>query len=756
MTLSAPTESCRGLPVEAAPPVGRISILVVQPDAISHLPLRLVEAAKRSREFVFTTARLADAVGLETVIARTEPDVVLFTGWPSARLADAARICRGHDLPILYYADFSFAQASEAVTSWVERFRVRHFLWQCTAFLSVGDRPREALHYFGVTAERIFTVPDLLEHDVLAGERNAATPRDVRAAMGLKADAPLVLVLGEVEDHRVLADLVRAVRATDPTAQLILAGMRSPAPHADAESLGDLSAERRREVYLAADYVIVRRTVASTTWTPYEAMFLGRPCVISEDNTSATDLVVNGETGALFDATDSTSLATAIETLRVKQAGGFQFEPQCRERAARYFAPDVHMGLVSAFRAARASRRGEKPLESPHRVLACFGASVVIAGLELATFDMLRAMTHSCARVHCVVNEWENMRLTPLVEDVGATWSTGTYGYRLDRSMLTFGGLIGTLGKILRTSAELLRDVWRFRPTHIFLAEQISVIRNAPALLLVRLFGVRVVLRLHNAPDPSAFHKRFWRHGIARLVDYFVPNSEFTRQEILALGIRIESVTAVVYPTSAAAWKDRQEEPRRDFGKILYVGQTIPEKGAHLLLEAVAELVRQGQDVRLDIVGPIDGWEQPKHRGYRQSLVERASKPDLASRVRFLGYLPNVLPILSTAGIHCCPSLPAQREAFGRVTVEAKLAGVPTVAFPLGALPELITQDEDGWICSEVSVKSLSDGLARFLNKPERIKRMGAAAHASAARFLTSDVQWMLILDQTRTSSRAH
>ena len=67
----------------------------------------------------------------------------------------------------------------------------------------------------------------------------------------------------------------------------------------------------------------------------------------------------------------------------------------------------------------------------------------------------------------------------------------------------------------------------------------------------------------------------------------------------------------------------------RDPRKVIYVGQVIPEKGVDILLEAVGTLVRRGHDVRLAIVGTMDGWVAPEYEGYRDRLRVRATAPDL-------------------------------------------------------------------------------------------------------------------------------
>ena len=66
---------------------------------------------------------------------------------------------------------------------------------------------------------------------------------------------------------------------------------------------------------------------------------------------------------------------------------------------------------------------------------------------------------------------------------------------------------------------------------------------------------------------------------------------------------------------------------------------------------------------------------------------------------------------------------------------EAKQAGVPSVVFASGGLPELIAHGEDGWICEGKTAESLEGAIERFLDLPDvEAEAMGDAARASMER----------------------
>lgn len=368
------------------------------------------------------------------------------------------------------------------------------------------------------------------------------------------------------------------------------------------------------------------------------------------------------------------------------------------------------------------------------RVIACCGHMVIVAGLERMTFEVLRILRERDVPVHCIVNAWENHRIIPLVQQIGASWSTGRYLRPINRRMLNPSKLGSGLWDIFLTSFALIWDSCRFRPTHILVPEFIAALRNGPALLFLRVLGVKVILRLGNPPPAGSSYRILWKNVINRLVSHFVCNSRYTMGELLRCGVPASKVS-YIHNTSPTRLHASSGSVQRDWRKVVFVGQLIPEKGLHVLLDAIGLLVSRGRDVRLDVVGDLERWEPPSFAGYRDRLLLRAIKPDLAGRVNFLGYQDDVQRILRMAGIHCCPSQPEQREGFGVVNLEAKMAGIPSVVTPTGALPELIRHGTNGWICSDVSADALADGIDKFLTDRSLALAAGQEAFLSLENF---------------------
>ena len=154
--------------------------------------------------------------------------------------------------------------------------------------------------------------------------------------------------------------------------------------------------------------------------------------------------------------------------------------------------------------------------------------------------------------------------------------------------------------------------------------------------------------------------------------------------------------------------------------RCVVVGAISPAKRQEEAISAVAQLTEQGVPVELLIVGEGD-------RQYERTLRELVTRLDLADRVQFLGELDSAGPVIRAAdAVVTC----SRHEAFGRVTVEAMLAGKPVVGARSGGTAELIRDGHNGFLYEPGDVDQLAGILRRLIESPEGSRRLGEAARA--------------------------
>jgi glycosyltransferase involved in cell wall biosynthesis len=716
-----------------------------------------------------------DVPEIGEAIRNSQPDVVLIVGWYSVTLLRALWACQRLRIPVLYRGDTHVANAPSGWKKPFWRMKTRLLLKRFDGYLSVGKRTREYFRHFGVPASRIYHTPHCVDNEFFA---NAAEPHQdaesrakVRLEFGLAPDTSLVVFVGKLEAKKRPLDLIRAMSRLGPDASLLVVGTGplESVCHQEAKRLGVsvswagfLNQTHLGRVYAAADCLVLPSDWGET-WglVVNEALSTGLPCVVSDRVGCAPDLIRPGVTGEVFPMGDVQALANGIKSIVETKKSGHAFTDACRLRIEGYSYKAATTGLIAGcesvvqLRKKSASRQqGDRP-----RVIACCGAMFFVSGLERMTFEVLRVLREHGAAVHCVVNtsaNWETLEEThpiaALAEQIGATWSTGYYWYRLDRHTRNLIKLAQIAWDIAMTSVGLLRDSLAFRPTHILLPDFLTVLRNGIALSVFRLMGIRVILHVHNPPALTAFYRRIWRLGVSPLVDKFVCCSQHVKEQLMTIGIS-ETKASVIHNTVPQRRSAVAKGASRNDEKLIFVGQIIPEKGLDLLLEAMALLVERGRKVSLDVVGDMNGWAPPPISTYRETLRARANDSVLAGRVQFLGWRDDVPTLLAHAAIHCIPSRPTMFEGFPLVNLEAKMAAIPSVAFNTGPFSELIDHPNDGWLCSEISANELARGIDYFITDGGRLQAARSAARCSANKFSPERFanSWWTLFQQSTT-----
>jgi glycosyltransferase involved in cell wall biosynthesis len=153
-------------------------------------------------------------------------------------------------------------------------------------------------------------------------------------------------------------------------------------------------------------------------------------------------------------------------------------------------------------------------------------------------------------------------------------------------------------------------------------------------------------------------------------------------------------------------------------------GRITPWKGQHVFIKALVEL----PDVRGLIVG--DALFTREDRSYAQELRDLVAHLRIADRIHFTGFCPDILPLLLSVDVvaHCSTS----PEPFGRVIVEAMLAGRPVIATRAGGAMEIVSDNQTGLLVEPGDSHALAAAIQRLLENREFAAEMGRAAKRDA------------------------
>ena len=139
---------------------------------------------------------------------------------------------------------------------------------------------------------------------------------------------------------------------------------------------------------------------------------------------------------------------------------------------------------------------------------------------------------------------------------------------------------------------------------------------------------------------------------------------------------------------------------------LMHVSNFRPVKRVQDCVRIVAEVLRH-TPAHLVMVG--DGPE----RGPAEHLARELG---LERHVSFLGKQNHVERIIPLAHVLLMPS---DLESFGLVALEAMACGVPPVATRVGGVPELITDDVDGYLEAVGDIAAQAARVVRLLTDDE-------------------------------------
>jgi glycosyltransferase involved in cell wall biosynthesis len=194
-------------------------------------------------------------------------------------------------------------------------------------------------------------------------------------------------------------------------------------------------------------------------------------------------------------------------------------------------------------------------------------------------------------------------------------------------------------------------------------------------------------------------------------------------QALRKLGVRrVEQLPQAALPDDQLAQLDRFPPPPEGPFRAICIGRLLHWKGFHLAIRAFGLFARNDPHAELWIVN--DG-------PFRRELQKTAAQSGVASRVRFLGRLPNYDQVLAKLAEAHVLMHPALHEAFGNVCEEALAMGRPVVCLDIGGPASQVTSDT-GFAAPVNTPAEAVEAMASFLTRIAADRRLLAKMSAEA------------------------
>jgi len=259
----------------------------------------------------------------------------------------------------------------------------------------------------------------------------------------------------------------------------------------------------------------------------------------------------------------------------------------------------------------------------------------------------------------------------------------------------------------------------RYDLCYVALAFHGSLLKDAPVVLLCKLFKRKVVIHLHGKGASEDAQKGFYRWLLKKT---FKDVKVILLSWLLYPDIEefVKKADVMICPNGIPVVEHKTRTRENVVPRMLFLSNLIESKGVIILLDALKILKDKGYSFICDFVGgetaEIDAdrfQKEVEERGLNELAIYSGRKYGEEKENSF-----------AQSDIFVFPTY-YENECFPLVILEAMQFGLPVVTTNEGAIRDIIKNGENGYISERKNPSLLADCLEHLLENPETITLIG-------------------------------
>lgn len=351
-----------------------------------------------------------------------------------------------------------------------------------------------------------------------------------------------------------------------------------------------------------------------------------------------------------------------------------------------------------------------------------------IGGVENIARDTAEELARRGHEVSVITTTHNNV--WKKISEPGVETKNGVITRRLSPSLLKVG--YAALMKGLKEAIENLRpDLVHSHNLHPHLFQAVKWKDK---------FGYKVVAQLHypEAAGVDHFSARLMYHMAMRYlkqkqdsIDAFVVHTNLEKSWLIGKGLDEKKVCKLNYPCVPSTLLKKREKysaetarglSMREIEKqiLLYIGRLTRRKGVHTLLQALPGVISEVRDVITVIAGPAD-------EKYYEMLLTLTHRLKLNSHVVFRQPLSEEQKYEFMLGCSVFVS-PSIKDYTPVTLVEAQALGKPVVSTTVGAIPEIVRDQETSLLVEPENPEQLASAINFVVSNDRKRRAMGVKA----------------------------
>jgi glycosyltransferase involved in cell wall biosynthesis len=200
--------------------------------------------------------------------------------------------------------------------------------------------------------------------------------------------------------------------------------------------------------------------------------------------------------------------------------------------------------------------------------------------------------------------------------------------------------------------------------------------------------------------------------------------SNYIKSEAVLAGFPDESITINPYFTPVSPAGEEIANGINDEKRIVFVGRLHPSKGIHTLIRSLSNVLKDQNNVFLDIIG--DGL-------FKSQLLNLISSENIPTeKIIFHGWLQHQETIQKIKHSYLVVFPSIYPEAFGIVGIEAMMLAKPVVAFNVGGVSEWLQDGVTGFLVPVKNEKVFEEKTLILLNDKKTYQNFAVNAKNNA------------------------
>lgn len=242
--------------------------------------------------------------------------------------------------------------------------------------------------------------------------------------------------------------------------------------------------------------------------------------------------------------------------------------------------------------------------------------------------------------------------------------------------------------------------------------------------------NLKLIHHYHNEPTPKKCD--IW---VAKNCDKLYAVSNYVKKQAIKFLKVNESKIKVIYNAINVDEFCYKEETRREIRSklgimnneyvLLYVGRIMPEKGLHVIVQALPQILKDVGNVKLVVIGPLGHYWRLEKKYFNETML-LAAKNATEYCIVYVGFVKPGLEVskyYSASDVFVFPSF--FNEACPSVVLEAMACSLPIVAHNVGGVAELISNEKVGVLIKVGDVEELAKKVSERLTTLEDRNKRG-------------------------------